>query len=87
MKQSPWNKNETKSQQDNNSIDERTMDELLEAETIQCIKCSGIIWDQGFALKKVKSITGKEQYIQIPIIFCKLCGTPLNNTIPNRMFK
>ncbi len=83
----PWENKNNETPTECSRCSQKTMDDLLEAETIKCAACSSIVWDQGFALKKVKSMTGQDQFVQIPIVFCKICGTPLDQVGPVNMIK
>lgn len=60
-----------------------SIEELNTAETLKCLKCQGVVWGQGVVIKKTSALSiGGEQVVQLPVMFCQMCGTPLPNSCP-----
>ena len=48
--------------------------------------CGNQLWDQKIQLRKVSALlspTGKEMYLQAPILVCTECNTPLEGQSPD----
>ncbi len=60
-----------------------SIEDLKSAETVKCGKCQSSVWGQGMVIKKTSalSMTG-EQMVNLPVIFCQACGTPLPDSCP-----
>jgi len=57
--------------------------ELETAETIKCSNCNAVVWDTGFVMKKTSPLSKVgEQMVQLPVIYCKVCGTPYPESCP-----
>lgn len=60
-----------------------TVADLESASTISCEKCGGVVWDHGFVMKKTSPMSKiGEHVVQLPVIFCKMCGTPFKDSCP-----
>ena len=49
-------------------------------EAVLCGKCKSPIFEQCIVMRKVSAFispTGKEELIQMPLMVCKGCGTPM----------
>lgn len=53
-----------------------------------CKHCSGIIFTEGVILRKAsKFLTGtpNDALVPISIMYCTMCGTPLEETVPTQL--
>jgi len=67
----------------NQSQAQISLDELQSAETVKCEKCEAIVWDTGFIIKKTSPLSRVgEQAVQLPVIYCKVCGNPFSESCP-----
>lgn len=60
-----------------------TQSDLETATSVRCEKCKSAVWSQGFVMKKTSALSSVgEQVLQIPVIYCVMCGTPLKESCP-----
>lgn len=60
-----------------------SIEDLNTAKTTRCEKCNSAVWDQGFVIKETSPVSKVgQQVIQLPVIYCVMCGTPLKGSCP-----
>jgi len=60
-----------------------TLQDLESATTNECEKCKGVVFNQGFIMKKTSALSAVgEHMVQLPCIYCVMCGTIIPESCP-----
>jgi len=60
-----------------------TAEDLEMATTSKCEKCQAVVFNQGFIMKKTSPLSKVgETLLQLPVVYCVMCGTILPDSCP-----